>query len=84
MYGYNSTPTVRQVTTSIASYIGHDPAHAMDSVHAVSTLFGGWIGAVTLTGAPCSSSHRVFAVSNTLILMLLVALLDAVFNALVV
>ena len=44
-----------QVTTSIASYVGHDPAHAMDGVHQVATLLGGWIGAVTLTGAPASA-----------------------------
>ena len=43
-----------QVTTSIASYVGHDPAHAMDSVHQVATLLGGWIGAVTLTGLSLS------------------------------
>lgn len=44
-----------QVTTSIASYVGHDPAHAMDGVHQVATLLGGWIGAVTLTGEPATA-----------------------------
>jgi NAD/NADP transhydrogenase beta subunit len=39
------------VTTSIANYMLHDPATAMDTTHLVSTYLGTFVGAVTLTGA---------------------------------
>lgn len=38
------------VTTSIANYMLHDPATAMDTTHLVSTYLGTFVGAVTLTG----------------------------------
>lgn len=41
------------VTTSIANYMMHDPATAMDTVHLVSTYLGTFVGAVTLTGDAC-------------------------------
>lgn len=38
------------VTTSIANYMMHDPATAMDTAHLVATYLGTFVGAVTLTG----------------------------------
>jgi NAD/NADP transhydrogenase beta subunit len=45
------------VTTSIANYMLHDPATAMDTTHLVSTYLGTFVGAVTLTGE-CSALRR--------------------------
>ncbi len=47
---FHSLVGLAAVTTSVANYMGHDPAVAMDSVHLVATYLGTWIGAVTLTG----------------------------------
>lgn len=46
------------VTTSIANYMLHDPATAMDTTHLVSTYLGTFVGAVTLTG-DCKALHRL-------------------------
>ncbi|RMZ53112.1 hypothetical protein APUTEX25_004936, partial [Auxenochlorella protothecoides] len=48
--GFHSLVGLAAVTTSIASYMAADPAH-LDAVHAASTYFGTFIGAVTLTGS---------------------------------
>ena len=56
---FHSLVGLAAVTTSVANYMGHDPALAMDSVHLVATYLGTWIGAVTLTGmTECTSCMR--------------------------
>ena len=52
---FHSLVGLAAVTTSVANYMGHNPALAMDSVHLVATYLGTWIGAVTLTGARWSA-----------------------------
>ena len=62
---FHSLVGLAAVTTSVANYMGHDPAVAMDSVHLVATYLGTWIGAVTLTGTRQSVSQNVLPSSGS-------------------